>query len=785
MLKENTLHSGSHRILRSAALFIVLTLIAPRVKLLGQACSGTTPCVLTGQYGPLRQAYNPNETVITPSNASSLAEVSWSPLQLTSDTLTGGVMNEVFAQPLYVAGISTSLANCTPSCNMLVVGTLSSSLWAWNADTGAVVWKRTTQTTGGAQTTNLFWYDDCTSFGSLATPPAIPDIPYAGIVATPVIDVTGSHPVMFVTSLCQTSATQGNQQWWIHKIDLTTGYDVTTAQQVGATPPGADAADDLSGSTIAFTGWEVMQRSALLEVSNPNTGSPARMVYAAFGSAVNETAAPYHGWIFGYGPSLGTALVSFVTSAKGASGNTDLPACSANCTLCTPYTGPGSCGVAGKPACCSTQCVPAGYVESPNECGHGGGAWMSARGPASNTFSNGTTNVAHAFFGIGNGPYQQYQSDGVTLLSPVQNWGNSVVDFTLSGSSYSTYPASNFTPSGGRAVEPPAVGVSYTYQGLNQNDFDMATSGILLFDDLSGNHRLVTVDKAGYGYLLKQGNLCGQGNSSGSGPENGTCGTSPGLTPTDYGDIFPFGASSVLCADQTDPDMCDRVTSLAFYKDGSTERLYFWPNDEVLAGFQLSNNSAVSGTGTVSAASGSTTVTGASTVFTQQIVVGDQITAGGQTAVVTAVASDTSLTVNQAFSPGLSGASFTYNGYFINPIYDTHPMGDNVGFPGGSVLVTANGSSGAVVWGLATLDTGGATLFAYNSALSIAWCSNAMSYCSNSSYQTKFTQTKFSMPTVVNAYAYIPTGGIQQSSQNSTCTSTAPCSGLLVYHLPH
>ena len=155
----------------------------------------------------------------------------------------------------------------------------------------------------------------------------------------------------------------------------------------------------------------------------------------------------------------------------------------------------------------------------------------------------------------------------------------------------------------------------------------MATSGILLFDDLSGNHRLVTVDKAGYGYLLKQGNLCGQGNSSGSGPENGTCGTSPGLTPTDYGDIFPFGASSVLCADQTDPDMCDRVTSLAFYKDGSTERLYFWPNDEVLAGFQLSNNSAVSGTGTVSAASRDTTVTGVSTVFTQQIVVGDQITA--------------------------------------------------------------------------------------------------------------------------------------------------------------
>ena len=191
------------------------------------------------------------------------------------------------------------------------------------------------------------------------------------------------------------------------------------------------------------------------------------MVYAAFGSAVNETAAPYHGWIFGYGPSLGTALVSFVTSAKGASGNTDLPVCSANCTLCTPYTGPGNCGVAGKPACCSTQCVPAGYWNPQRMW-----AWrwcldVGSR-PASNTFSNGTTNVAHAFFGIGNGPYQQYQSDGVTLLSPVQNWGNSVVDFTLSGSSYSTYPGLRFTPSGGRAVEPPAVGVILLYVSGSQ-----------------------------------------------------------------------------------------------------------------------------------------------------------------------------------------------------------------------------------------------------------------------------------------------------------------------------
>jgi hypothetical protein len=80
-------------------------------------CSSTTPpCVLTGQYGNLRQAYNPYETAITPSNVSNMAEVSWPPLQLTGDSLPSSTLNEVFAQPLYVAGISTSLTNCTPAC---------------------------------------------------------------------------------------------------------------------------------------------------------------------------------------------------------------------------------------------------------------------------------------------------------------------------------------------------------------------------------------------------------------------------------------------------------------------------------------------------------------------------------------------------------------------------------------------------------------------------------------------------------------------------------------------
>lgn len=61
-------------------------------------------------------------------------------------------------------------------------------------------------------------------------------------------------------------------------------------------------------------------------------------------------------------------------------------------------------------------------------------------------------------------------------------------------------------------------------------------------------------------------------------------------------------------------------------------------------------------TGAVS--SSGTTVTGTSTTFTSDLSVGSYIKAGGKTQRVESIASDTSLTTTNAFSPALSGASF-------------------------------------------------------------------------------------------------------------------------------
>ena len=100
-----------------------------------QLCSGTNPpCVLTSQYGNLRQSYNGNESVLVAgSNLKNIIkQPSWSPL-LVDLVQPNNQINPVYAEPLYVAGISTSLTNCNPSCNMLVVATAGGGVYAFNA----------------------------------------------------------------------------------------------------------------------------------------------------------------------------------------------------------------------------------------------------------------------------------------------------------------------------------------------------------------------------------------------------------------------------------------------------------------------------------------------------------------------------------------------------------------------------------------------------------------------------------------------------------------------------
>jgi hypothetical protein len=771
--------------------------------------AGTPPPVLTSQYDNARDGYNPNETVLTSTALSggteALCQPTWSPLLIEAGP--GGVANGSLAQPLYVPGISLAspadVAHCndqgTGKCNMLVSVTLSGSIYAWNADAGVALWS---DCSGTHCTNSPPWVNDCGATGSISTHYGLGGLPFGGLFSTPVIDTSGAKPVMYATSLCQTAAGgQGATQWWLHEIDLTTGLDVCAGGTwTGGVCSGTELHSQIiyppttGGGVVPFQAWQELQRMALLEVPNPGTGGLSNMIYMAFASGQGEMDSPYHGWVFGYNGTPTALTQEFAFNTSASSNNLNLPACSKNCFLCsvtgpespTPCNSSPSC-VPGSnpPCCCSTTCVQSGYGASPNWCGQGGGSWMSGEGGAANSLNG----VSHAYFGTGNGPFQQFQSDGITSVSTMGNTGQSILDFTFSGSGFTNGPSEYFTPYGGVAVHAPAVGVPYTFEGMNQNDFDMAICGILLFNDPNttpATPRAVTCDKAGYGYLLTQGNLCGSATSKCFPTYSSANGGSPGGALGDPGNTFPFGASYALCRDRTDPDNCHRITSLAYYPGDSPPRLFFWPYQELLTGFQLSNNSPIQGGGTLTTG---TTLTSATLSVGNQVVVGDHITniTGQPTQTVTSVnMGSTQVTLSPGFTAAQAGVTgWKYNGYFVNPVQSTYPKSPgSVQYPGGSLEVTSNSGSGGVVWAVANVEVSSApsyagTLFAYDATtLNLLWCTNSLSYCDNSA---NFIPATFNRPTIVNGNIYIPTFGGISKAGNAACTSAAPCNGVVVY----
>ena len=237
----------------------------------------------TGQYGNARDSYNAFETVLTSgnlTNGTTLTQLA--PLLVDKPPSSISAVNPIYAQPLYIAGISLSAAapqqsleNCSnltvngqPACNMLLAVTLYGSVWAYNADTGQTIFSR------------LALWNDC---GPNSTVPVsgqggIGSLPFAGIVSTPVIDTTLSPPAMFLTDVCLDS--QAKVHWFLHEVDITNQF-----KDVANSGSPLEIAGSSGGNT--FAAGEVLQRPALLEVQNPG-GTPANVIYIGFGSAVPE-----------------------------------------------------------------------------------------------------------------------------------------------------------------------------------------------------------------------------------------------------------------------------------------------------------------------------------------------------------------------------------------------------------------------------------------------------------------------------------------------------------------
>ncbi|MEM5328163.1 PQQ-binding-like beta-propeller repeat protein [Paraburkholderia sp. JHI2823] len=221
------------------------------------APAGMTASVVTYHNDIARTGQQLAETTLTPANvnAAKFGKIGFY-------TVDG----KVDAQPLYLSQVS--IAGGTH--NVLYVATENASLYAFDADTGAVLWA--VSTLGKNETPS----DDrgCSQIS-----------PQIGITSTPVIDRT--RGAIYVVSMSK-DATSGYHQR-IHALNITTGAELFGGPtEITASYPGNGP--NSSGGLVAFDPKQYAERQSLLELNGT--------IFTAWTSHCDI--APYNGWVIAY-----------------------------------------------------------------------------------------------------------------------------------------------------------------------------------------------------------------------------------------------------------------------------------------------------------------------------------------------------------------------------------------------------------------------------------------------------------------------------------------------------
>ncbi len=227
----------------------------------------TTPAtidVLTQHNDVGRTGQNLNETTLTTSSVNS---AKFGKLGFYS---TDGLVD---AQPLYASSVAVP-ANGTH--NILIIATEHGSAYAFDADSGATIWRVTTLQSG--ETTS----DDR---GCSQVTPEI------GITSTPVIDRTrGPNGAVYLVAMSKDAS--GNYHQRVHALDLALGTELFGGPvEVQATYPGTG--DNSNGTSVVFDPGQYKERAALLLLNG--------VIYTGWASHCDDR--PYTGWIMGYSES--------------------------------------------------------------------------------------------------------------------------------------------------------------------------------------------------------------------------------------------------------------------------------------------------------------------------------------------------------------------------------------------------------------------------------------------------------------------------------------------------
>jgi hypothetical protein len=212
--------------------------------------------VLTYKYDLSRSGLNPTESTLTLAN---VAPATFGLLRVLS------VDGKVDAQPLYV----TNLAVAGAPHNAVIVATEHDSVYAFDSNTGASLWKVSLLGSGEVSS-------DTRGCGQIT--------PEIGVTSTPVIDRgAGAQGTVFVVAMSKDSSSAYHQR--LHALDLATGAELLQGPvEVSATFPTA------GGGTTTFSPGQYAERAALLLTNGT--------IVTSWTSHCDIT--PYSGWIIAF-----------------------------------------------------------------------------------------------------------------------------------------------------------------------------------------------------------------------------------------------------------------------------------------------------------------------------------------------------------------------------------------------------------------------------------------------------------------------------------------------------
>jgi hypothetical protein len=182
------------------------------------------------------------------------------------------VDGKVDGEPLYLSNLTIAGA----SHNVTYAVTEHDSVYAFDADTGAQLWK--TSILGTGETTS----DDhgCTQI-----------TPEIGITSTPVIDrKAGANGTIFVVGMSEDSSGHYHQR--LHALDVTTGAEISgSPTEIAASYPGTGA--NSSSGKVVFDPGQYAERAGLLLLNGT--------IYMGWTSHCDS--GPYTGWLMAYSES--------------------------------------------------------------------------------------------------------------------------------------------------------------------------------------------------------------------------------------------------------------------------------------------------------------------------------------------------------------------------------------------------------------------------------------------------------------------------------------------------